>query len=38
MEPLSRFYRDGLGRINQLAAAAASEAYLVVAGLQLKLK
>jgi adenosylcobinamide kinase/adenosylcobinamide-phosphate guanylyltransferase len=38
MEPLSRFYREGLGRINQLAAKEAFEAYLVVAGIPLKLK
>lgn len=36
--PLGRRYRDALGRVNQLFAAAADEAYLVVAGLALDLK
>lgn len=35
---LGRVYRDVLGRANQLAAAAADEAHLVVAGLPLRLK
>lgn len=38
MDPLSRFYRDALGRINQSVAARADEAFLVAAGLKLKLK
>ncbi|MDR2142187.1 MAG: bifunctional adenosylcobinamide kinase/adenosylcobinamide-phosphate guanylyltransferase [Deltaproteobacteria bacterium] len=38
MEPLSRFYRDALGRVNQMVAAQAAEAWLVVAGLRLSLK
>lgn len=37
-DPLSRFYRDVLGRVNQQLAAAADEVYLVVAGLPLALK
>ncbi len=36
--PLGREYRDWLGRANQMAAQAATEAYLMVAGLPLKLK
>jgi adenosylcobinamide kinase / adenosylcobinamide-phosphate guanylyltransferase len=36
--PLGRTYRDWLGRANQMAAQAADEAYLLVAGLPLKLK
>ncbi|MEY4529931.1 MAG: hypothetical protein RLZZ156_652 [Deinococcota bacterium] len=36
--PLGRTYRDCLGRANQMAAHAATEAYLIVAGLPLKLK
>lgn len=36
--PLGRRYRDALGRVNQLFAAAADEAYLLVAGLALDLK
>jgi adenosylcobinamide kinase/adenosylcobinamide-phosphate guanylyltransferase len=38
MEPLGRRFRDALGRVNQAAAAACAEVYLVVAGLPLKLK
>ncbi|MDR1576607.1 MAG: bifunctional adenosylcobinamide kinase/adenosylcobinamide-phosphate guanylyltransferase [Deltaproteobacteria bacterium] len=38
MEPLSRFYRDALGLINQLVALQADAAWLVVAGLEMKLK
>ncbi len=34
----ARAYRDALGRANQLLAAAADEAYLLVSGLPLKLK
>ena len=36
--PLGRTYRDWLGRANQMTAQAADEAYLMVAGLPLKLK
>jgi adenosylcobinamide kinase / adenosylcobinamide-phosphate guanylyltransferase len=36
--PLGRVFRDALGRVNQAAAAACSEAYLLVAGLPLRLK
>ncbi len=36
--PLGRLFRDVLGRANQTVAAASSEAYLLVAGLSLKLK
>jgi adenosylcobinamide kinase/adenosylcobinamide-phosphate guanylyltransferase len=36
--PLGRVFRDALGRINQRAAAAGDEAYLLVAGLPLRLK
>lgn len=36
--PLGRFFRDALGRVNQHAAAAVSEAYLLVAGLPVTLK
>jgi adenosylcobinamide kinase / adenosylcobinamide-phosphate guanylyltransferase len=36
--PLGRTFRDVLGRANQMVARAASEAYLIVAGLPLKLK
>ncbi len=36
--PLGREYRDWLGRANQITAQAATEAYLMVAGLPLKLK
>ena len=35
---LSRSYRDALGRVNQTFAAASSEAYLLVSGLELQLK
>ena len=35
---LSRRYRDALGRVNQRFAAASSEAYLLVSGLELRLK
>ena len=37
-DPGSRRFRDELGRLNQACAAAADEAYLVVAGLPLRLK
>jgi adenosylcobinamide kinase / adenosylcobinamide-phosphate guanylyltransferase len=36
--PLGRLFRDALGRLNQAAAAACSEVYLLVAGLPLQLK
>jgi adenosylcobinamide kinase/adenosylcobinamide-phosphate guanylyltransferase len=36
--PLGRVFRDALGRVNQRAAALCSEAYLMVAGLPLRLK
>jgi adenosylcobinamide kinase / adenosylcobinamide-phosphate guanylyltransferase len=36
--PLGREFRDALGRLNQHAAAAMSEVYLLVAGLPLRLK
>ncbi len=36
--PLGRHFRDALGRVNQVAAAASSEVYLVVAGLSLRMK
>ncbi len=36
--PLGRLFRDGLGRVNQSAAAACSEVYFVVAGVPLRLK
>ena len=35
---LARDYRDALGRVNQVFAAASSEAYLLVSGLELRLK
>ena len=35
---LSRSYRDALGRVNQRFAAASSETYLLVSGLELRLK
>jgi adenosylcobinamide kinase / adenosylcobinamide-phosphate guanylyltransferase len=36
--PVGRVFRDALGRVNQSAAAACAEVYLVVAGLTLRLK
>ena len=36
--PLGRQFRDALGRVNQSAAAGCDEAYLLVAGLPLRLK
>lgn len=36
--PLGRRYRDALGRVNQLAAAASDETILMVAGLEMRLK
>ncbi|MDR3153053.1 MAG: bifunctional adenosylcobinamide kinase/adenosylcobinamide-phosphate guanylyltransferase [Deltaproteobacteria bacterium] len=38
MEPESRLYRDAVGLAHQIIAEAATAAYLVVAGLPLKLK
>lgn len=37
MHPVGRAYRDALGRVNAAWAAAADEAYLVVAGRRLRL-
>ena len=36
--PLGRLFRDALGRVNQSAAAACGEVFLLVAGLPLQLK
>jgi adenosylcobinamide kinase/adenosylcobinamide-phosphate guanylyltransferase len=36
--PLARFFRDCAGRVNQQMAAAASEVYLVVAGIPMQIK
>ena len=36
--PLSRFFRDCAGRVNQRMAAAAAEVYLVVAGIPMQVK
>ncbi len=36
--PLGRRFRDALGRVNQFAAAACGEVYLLFAGLPLQLK
>ncbi|MEG0873796.1 MAG: bifunctional adenosylcobinamide kinase/adenosylcobinamide-phosphate guanylyltransferase [Clostridiales bacterium] len=36
--PLSRFYRDALGRVNQKLGHAADEVWLVVAGIPLQVK
>ena len=36
--PLARLYRDVLGRVNQRAAAASDDAYLIASGLPLTLK
>jgi adenosylcobinamide kinase/adenosylcobinamide-phosphate guanylyltransferase len=38
MDPLGRLFRDALGRVNQAAAAACAEVYLVAAGLPLQMK
>jgi len=35
--PLGRTFRDAMGRVNQAAAAACQEVYLIVAGLPLRL-
>ena len=37
-DPLTRFYRDTLGRLNQKFAASSDEVYVLVAGLPLRLK
>ena len=36
--PLGRRFRDALGRVNQAAAAACQEVYVLFAGLPLQLK
>lgn len=36
--PLGRRYRDVLGRVNQISAAAADEVYMMVAGIPVKIK
>jgi adenosylcobinamide kinase/adenosylcobinamide-phosphate guanylyltransferase len=36
--PLGRAFRDAMGRVNQAAAAACAEVYLIVAGLPLRFK
>ncbi len=36
--PLGRVFRDALGRVNQAAAGACDEVYLIVAGLPLRMK
>lgn len=38
MEKLSRLYRDMIGRLNQLVAAAADEVYLSVSGITIEIK
>ncbi|MGG0174933.1 bifunctional adenosylcobinamide kinase/adenosylcobinamide-phosphate guanylyltransferase [Gottfriedia acidiceleris] len=38
LSPLGRFFQDVLGKINQLLAAEADEAYIVFSGLPLRLK
>lgn len=38
MNPLARHFRDLAGAVNQLVAAGADQAYMAVAGLELKLK
>jgi len=37
-DPLSRLYRDIIGRANQIMASAADEAYIVIAGIPIELK
>lgn len=36
--PLGRYFRDICGRMNQIAAAKADEAYLLISGLKMQLK
>jgi adenosylcobinamide kinase / adenosylcobinamide-phosphate guanylyltransferase len=36
--PLARFFRDCAGRVNQRMAAVASEVYLVVSGIPVRIK
>ncbi len=38
ISPLSRFFRDCAGRVNQRMAAAAGEVYLVVSGIPVRIK
>ena len=38
INPMSRFFRDCAGRVNQRMAAAAAEAYWVVAGIPVRIK
>ncbi|WP_448871139.1 bifunctional adenosylcobinamide kinase/adenosylcobinamide-phosphate guanylyltransferase [Desulfobulbus propionicus] len=38
ISPLSRFFRDCAGRVNQRVAAAADEVYLVVSGIPVRIK
>lgn len=38
ISPLSRFFRDCAGRVNQRMAAAADEVYLVVSGIPVRIK
>ena len=38
MAPLARFFRDCAGRVNQRMAAAASEVFLVVSGIPMRIK
>jgi len=38
LSPLSRFFRDCAGRVNQRMAAAAAEVYLVVSGIPVRIK
>lgn len=38
ISPLSRFFRDCAGRVNQRMAAAAAEVYLVVSGIPVRIK
>lgn len=37
-DPLSRFYRDIIGRVNQKITSLADEAYITVAGIPVELK
>jgi adenosylcobinamide kinase/adenosylcobinamide-phosphate guanylyltransferase len=38
LSPLSRFFRDCVGRVNQRMARAAAEVYLVVSGIPVRIK